>query len=274
MLKGIIKKIIPKELIYFWLHQYYPDFKKPTTFNEKIISQVLNNPDLDYSKYADKVEVKNYVSKVVGEKVVIPNLKVWDVKQEVSLKDIPYPSILKANHNSGPVFIIRDKEDITEELVCSLNKQLAEDYGKVHGELWYSKIAPRIFAEQLLIDCDGDVPKDFKFHVFNKGGESKIIIQVDFGRYTDLKKTFYDTSFNILPYSLLMPTSHIEMEAPENFEEMLEIVCKLAAPFNYVRVDLYNLSGRVYFGELTFAHGAGLQRFYPNKYDKLWGSYF
>ncbi|MEX6424812.1 ATP-grasp fold amidoligase family protein [Providencia manganoxydans] len=226
-----------------------------------------------FSQCADKIEVRNYVKEKIGSEYLIPLITEYSSK--IDKENITIPCVLKANHNSGPVYILKSKDDLTDHVIDDINSQLMIDYGIVHGEWWYSKIKPKLFTEELLLDNSGKVPEDYKFHIFSGNKDVKIFVQVDFDRFGDHQRAFYDENLELLPFGVLYKSNFKKIDKPKNWSKMCEIAKKLSEDFNYVRVDLYNLNGKIYFGELTFAHGAGSERFYPKKYDlvlgKCWG---
>ncbi|EGR0171816.1 glycosyltransferase, partial [Vibrio alginolyticus] len=217
--------------------------------------------------YADKILVKDHVEKLVSSKIVIPTLYTGESISVDLTNDLLKKHkglVLKANHNSGPVYVIDDKisQNKLASIVEDLNSQLKVDYGATKGETWYSQIEPKILIEERLYDENGaNDLKDFKFHVFKQNsGEAKVVLHVDFDRNTNHTRSFFDEHLNWLPFSLEKPCIHTDLKKPNNFEEMVVIARKLAEPFSYARVDLYNVSGKIYFGEMTFAHGSGCEK--------------
>ena len=248
------------------------NFKKPKSFNEKIQKRKLfysKEADCKFSDYADKIKVKKYVKDLIGEKYLIPTLHHssrldFDIKQYENV-------VVKCNHSSGKVHIIKEKITSVQELKIKseLKKDLNFDYGKHSDEGWYSDIEPAVLVECLLLDESGNVPNDYKFHVFNKTG--KIYVQVDFDRFTDHNRTIYDESGNVQEWSIGYKNYFREFPEIQYINEMVKLVKKLANGFDYVRVDLYLLDGKIYFGEYTFAHGSGFEAITPKKYDTILG---
>lgn len=249
---------------------YWPNLSKPVTYNEKVQFRKLNKYPADFVLLSDKLKVREYVRSTVGEKYLIPILLDGGCPSFESISGLTLPYVVKANHNSGPVQIVRDKRKIPSA-IKEITKQLKVDYGKQSGELWYSTIERKFLVERLLLDDKGNVPIDYKFHCFGKGKDKVIFIQIDYDRYNEHTRSLYDDKFNILPFSLLYKNEEIDTSPPENYSEMLAVVKKLSEPFNYSRIDLYNLDGNVYFGEVTFAHGSGFEKFSDISYDRKWG---
>ncbi|MFM5798077.1 ATP-grasp fold amidoligase family protein [Aeromonas caviae] len=255
---------------------YIINLKHPKTFNEKINHRKKNWNDPIYSICSDKLRAKEYVADKVGDRYVLRTLFNSDSihYDDVTLLIEKYGKVvLKANHNSGQVFIIKEMPtpERIRSIVKSLNSQMSDDYGKVKHEPWYSSIAPRIFAEEVLIDEARNDILDYKFHVFtNKYSSSQdVVLQVDFDRHSNHTRTMYDENFNVLPFSWAKASIYSDLPKPKNFSEMVSVAKALGRDFAYVRVDLYSVNGQIYFGEMTFAHGSGFERFSSVFYD-IW----
>lgn len=263
---------------YFWRrNRYWPDFDNPKTYNEKVNFRKRNAKNELFSVCSDKIAAKKWVAERVGEEYVIPNYFVGEFITADKLREIIAEKgdcLLKANHNSGPVKILtKESTDREIEEACKdINNQLKVDFGEKVGEPWYSKIKPGVLVEKRLEPEEGESDiRDYKFHVFKQAdGDVKIFVAVDFDRRTNHSRSFFDAEFNYMHLSTKVPSIRTSLRKPENFEKMLELAKKLAEPFSYVRVDLYNVGGRIYFGEMTFAPGGGYSdQFESYKYD-LW----
>lgn len=256
---------------------YLPRFSAPRTFNEKLNAFKFGGYGPKVVQCADKVKVRDYVvekglehilseAHIIGERV--------SVDQVLEQLDVMEDMFLKANHNSGPVLRLRKGMPISyvEECCSSINEQLSSKYGYGNGELWYNDIQPLAFCEKTIKTESGEAPPDFKFHVFNRSQGKKIILQVDYDRFSDHNRTFYDERLNVIDVSLEYKNYFRPISTPENYEQMLRYVHLLAEDFNYVRVDLYNVTGKIYFGEMTFAPDGGFGRFNQRRYDVAWGA--
>ncbi len=130
---------------------------------------------------------------------------------------------------------------------------------------------PRIIAEKYMVDESGTELKDYKIFCFS--GVPKII-QVDYDRFVKHKRNLYDTEWNRLPFTLKFPTDwNREFNKPKNLDKMLEIAAKLSVGYPHLRVDLYNINGNIYFGELTFFHGSGHEKFTPDEWNLKLGDW-
>ncbi|PSB83908.1 glycosyltransferase [Photobacterium damselae subsp. damselae] len=264
------------KLFFLFKNGYYPNFKRPKTFNEKVNYRKRNYNNKKYPICSDKIEVKEYVKNKIGDDYIIPNYFVGDsinVDDVIDILKHHGDCLLKANHNSGPVYLVKHDDSIeTIKNYCDdVNKQLYIDFGKKNDEPWYSDITPKVLIEKRLYPEAGDDDiKDYKFHVFKKkNGGMNVLIHVDLERGSNHSRTFFDENFNFLMLSSYVPSIYTDVTKPKNFEKMLEIAKKLSEPFSYVRVDLYNIDGKIFFGELTFAPGSGYSKFSTKKHD-LW----
>ncbi|ARN56293.1 ATP-grasp fold amidoligase family protein [Sedimentisphaera salicampi] len=289
--KKILRILMPKfqlvrffyfRYLFFKRNKYWPDFKNPKTYNEKINLRKREYKHELFSVCSDKIKAKEYVAEKVGDDVVIENYFVGDSISAEKIKEILNERgdfFLKANHNSGPVQLISSEstDEQIREACKSVNEQLDIDFGKIVNERWYSDITPRILAEKSLEPSNGETDiKDYKFHCFKQGnGYIRVVLHVDYDRNFNHNRSFFEgESLDWLPFSLRYPAIYTKLKVPENYQKMLEIAKKLAEPFSYVRVDLYNVNGNIYFGEMTFAHGSGAEEFSAYCYDEWMGNYW
>lgn len=266
---------------WFWLNfvknnRYIPNFKNPKTYNEKI-NHRKNDPKHElFSICADKIAAKDYVAAKISPDIIIPNYYVGDdisFKKVKSILDEKGDCLLKANHNSGPVYLLTtqstDKE--IKHAVDDVNHQLTIDFGKLQNETWYSDIQPGVLVEKRLFPEEGESDvKDYKFHVFKQNdGSVKIVLGVYFNRGANATASFFDEHLIWLPFHGEFPSLVTKINKPKNYETMLDYAKKIAVEFSYVRVDFYNVNGHIYFGEMTFAHTSGGGAFSSKSYD-LW----
>lgn len=257
---------------------YYPEFGNPVTYNQKINYRKFHWKNPLFVTCADKIGVKDHVASEVGREYVIENLFVGpsiSVIQARQLLDRHGALVIKANHNSGPVqFLSPADSDTRVKDVCdNIKHQLTIDYGRIKQEPWYSEIHPAILVEKQLKMANGDDLWDYKFHVFNSKDKRKqtLILHIDYDRHSSPHRSFFDENLEWIPFSLTHPCLKTSIQRPENYEKMVEIAKTLARPFSYARIDLYNVDGKIYLGEMTFAHGAGRSRFSSIIYDKWMG---
>lgn len=254
---------------------YSFDLQNPVTFNEKIQARKLEDNIL-YVMYADKYAVREYVKAKIGEKYLIPLLFVGENFSKEDFNTLPNSFILKLTNGSGTNIIVFDKtKEDSKNIVSKIKKLQKIEFGYWWFEFFYNKIKPRVIAEKLILDEHGNLPFDYKIHCFNNNSHKKNIIQVNYDRFGNHKSNFYDANWTYIEMETSNPTDPNKfIPKPKKLAEMLEIANKLSEEFNYARVDLYYQEDEIYFGELTFTHGAGFTNFKPISIDKLWGSYW
>lgn len=259
------------EEIYFSQFGEHINFQKPKSFNEKIQWIKLNYRNPLMIKCADKYDVREYIKEKNLDSILNDIYGIYHDVEDIDLSKLPNSFVLKATHGSGWNIICRDKSELDWKVKYEKIKSwLNTNYYDIGGEWVYKNIQPRIIAERLLVDEKGNLPKDYKIFCFN--GKPKII-QVDLDRYQNHKRNLYDLEWNKLPVELQLPNSSTPVEKPKQLELMLEISKILSEDFPFVRVDLYNVNGKIYFGELTFYPGNGFEKFKPKEFDLLLGSY-
>lgn len=251
---------------------YWPDLEFPKSYNEKLQWLKLHDKHDEYTKMVDKIEVKKYVSSIVGEKYIIPTLGSWNSIEEIEWENLPNQFVIKATNDSGGVVVCKDKSALDiDKAIKQLSSSGNTDYTIVSKEYPYKNVPHRFIAEQYLEDESGYELKDYKFFCFD--GEVKFLFVATGRQQNDTRFDFYDTDFNHLPVLNGHPNADKWPTKPSNFQEMLDIARKLSKGIPHVRVDLYNVNGRIYFGELTFFHWSGFQPFVPNDWDYKFGSY-
>lgn len=221
--------------------------------------------------YADKWEVRKIVKRKIGPGILTKVYGVWENALEIDFKKLPKKFVLKPNHGSSWVIVVKDKSTIDEaDVRHKLNYWLKINYYYWYGrERQYKLIEPKIIGEQYLEDNNKNL-LDYKFFCF--GGKVRFI-HLTIDRFTDHKrKNFYDRNWNRLPFTYgPLPGSDKKFPKPKNFSKMIEIAEKLSSGLKLARIDLYNLNGKIYFGEITLTPGNGMDIFRPKKYDQIYG---
>lgn len=235
-----------------------PNLKDPQRWGEKLIWLNHNWLPQIKSDCADKYIVREYIKEKGFEDLLIPLLGVWDDASEIDFNKLPDRFVLKCNHGCRMNILVQDKSIINKaSVVHQLNKWKSIDYGKESGELHYSKIKPLIICEDFLPVKDESEIVDFKIHCFN--GTPKFIgLCFDRDPVTRASKgTIYSPEWEKM--SLLKENNDdVTFPRPSNLNEMLEIAKALSKDFPYVRVDLYSIHDKVFFGELTFTPDGNL----------------
>lgn len=219
-----------------------------------------------YHTLVDKYQVKKYIADRLGQEYVIPTLGLWDHVDQIDFDGLPEQFVIKCTHDSGSTQIIRDKKNLDIQVLKEcLTYHLDYDYYWNNREWCYKGIERRIIAEPYMVDESGMELKDYKLHCFNG---NVAFIQVDYGRFTEHKRNNYTVDWEYIDGSIKYPTdrSHL-IEKPQNLEKMIELASELSKGHVMMRVDLYNVNGRILFGEITLNHGAGYERFIPEKWE-------
>lgn len=246
---------------------------EPKTFNEKLQWLKLYDRNQIYTKLVDKYEVRKYVAQEIGEEYLIPLIGVWEKFDDIDFSKLPNQFVLKCTHDSGGLIICKDKNTFdVESARKKINKCIKRNYYYNFREWPYKNVKPRIICEQYITSkIDNDI-KDFKFMCFN--GEVKCsFVCSNRGSENGLNVDFYDIDWNHMPFERHYKNSGIIERKPTNYDLMIRISEKLSQKIPFVRVDLYEVDGTLYFGELTFYPGAGIEEFRPEEYDYLLGSW-
>lgn len=248
------------------------DFNNPLKFTEKIQWLKLYDQSATKSLYADKYAVREHIKETIGEEYLIPLITIngkdhFYSADEIDYDLLPNSFVLKCNHGSHYNIIVPDKRVLSRSDIKNqkkqLNKWLKERYAfKVGLELVYEPIAPCIIIEKY-ISIEGDLP-DYKFMCFS--GEVKYV-WVDTGRFENHCRTLFDLDYNKMPFKSSTYPDIKDLARPTHYEEMVNIAKTLCQNFIFVRVDLYNVNGKVYFGELTFSSGSGYVAINPTEYE-------
>ena len=251
---------------------YSLDLENPKTFNEKLQWLKLHDHNPLYTIMVDKYAVKKYVAEKIGEQYIIPTLGVWEHFDDIDFDKLPSQFVLKCTHDSGSIVVVPDKSKMDKVAAKKkLENGLRYNYYYWGYEWPYKDVPPRIIAEKFMVDESGVELKDYK--VFNFDGIPKAI-QVDYDRFTDHKRNIYDAEWKYIDMSIEYPTdANHQIAKPKNLEKMLELAGKLSEGIPHARTDFYVINDEIYFGEITFYHGAGLEHFVPEKYDGVFGEW-
>lgn len=252
---------------------YWPDLDNPKTYNEKLQWLKLYDKHPEYTQMVDKVTAKDYVAKIVGEKYIIPTIGVWNSVDDIDWQALPDQFVLKAAHDSGGVVVCKDKSKLDIELSKEILRGAGKkDYTRYNKEYPYYNVPHRFIAEQYMEDESGYELKDYKIFCFD--GEPKFLFVATGRQQHDTRFDFYDLEFNHLPVLNGHPNADSFPSKPDNFSEMLIVAKQLSKGIPHVRVDLYNIKGKIFFGELTFFHWSGMTPFEPREWDYEFGKYF
>lgn len=249
------------------------DLNTPKTFNEKLQWLKLYDRKPIYTTMVDKYEAKNYVADNIGEEYIIPTLGVWDRFEDIDFDSLPDQFVLKCTHDSGGLAICRDKNRFDIRLAKRrIKRSLKRNFYWVGREWPYKDVKPRIIAEKYICTHENQELTDYKIMCFN--GKAKCIFTCT-DRYSEsgLKVTFFDLEWKRLPFERHYPAEKNDVLRPVNLRLMIELAEIIAHDLTFARIDFYELDGRVYFGEITFFPGNGLEEFTPEEWDNTLGSW-
>jgi hypothetical protein len=255
------------------------DLKNPKKFTEKIQWLKLYDKNPLYTIWADKHKNRSFVEKRIGSEYLIPLVFATNNPNDIPFDNLPSEYIIKTNHTSGYNMIFRNgkisyfskEENFNQNRVI----RILESWLKINvfyknREWEYRNIKPMIIIEELLHDESGnEVLNDYKIHCFNG---VPTYIQTIFDRFNGVKENWFDSSWNLLDLYYYSPIKK-QITKPKNLENLLNIASKLSEGINYVRVDLYSIKGKIFFGELTFHPYSGLMKFKPAEWDYKLGQY-
>jgi len=267
---------------------HWIDWKNPKTFTEKIQWLKIYNRKPEYTTMVDKYAVKQYVADRIGDEYIIPTLGVWDKTDDIDWDSLPEQFVLKTTHGggSGGVVICQDKSKLDKSAaVTKLNESMRSDIYSNLREWPYKNVPKRIIAEKFMAPEKSSVSedfldneerydelKDYKFFCFN--GKVRFF-KVDFGRFVEHHANYYDPDGKLLDFGEadFAPVPNEKVELPENLKEMVKLAEQLSKDEPFLRVDLYNVRGKIYFGELTFYPASGMGMWTNEDVDDLIGSY-
>lgn len=267
---------LPDELYLKWIFYLETGNKlnldNPQRYNEKLQWLKLYDHNPLYTILADKYKVKEVVREKIGTEHVAKCYGVWDKAEDIEWDKLPEQFVLKTTHDGGNngVFIVKDKSTIDkQQLSRRISLSLRRNVFLLGREWPYRDIPRRVFAEEYLEDETGEL-RDYKFFCFD-GVVKYLYIATERQSGGEVKFNYFDTDFNDLGIVQYHPMSDKKIEKPAMFEQMKVIAAKLSKGIQAVRVDLYEVNKKVYFGEYTFFHLGGFTNFHPDKWDYIFG---
>lgn len=293
-MKEKLKKVLPDKLFYFvclMRNKYYASFKEnkikkyisrnyykifgknldwknPKTYNEKLnVSKYLRTSETK-TKLTDKYLVRKWIEEIIGAQYLIPIIGVYNNFSDIDFNKLPNKFVIKCNHDSGSVLICKNKEELDiKKAKKAFDFYIKRNFAYTGFEMHYKDIKPKIIIEKYM----GDSITDYKFLCFNG---VPYFCRLDFDRFGNHMRNIYDIDWNLQSFNKGNYQNKIGVKKPSKYNEMVEIVKKLSKGLDQVRVDLYLIDEKIYFGEMTFTNGNGVEKFYPEKYDeeigKLW----
>lgn len=249
------------------------DLSNPQMYTEKLQWLKLYDHRPEYSVMVDKYKVKQYVAEKIGKEYVVPLLGVWKRAEDIDYHKLPDCFVLKATHDSGTYVICKNKNQLDKSAILEkMQNALKRNYYYGTREWPYKNVKPRIIAEAYMEDSTHKELRDYKFFTF--GGIPKVLyIAQGRGKGEPTVADFFDMDFNHLPFTIDHDMAPVPPEKPVNFELMKELAAKLSEGTPQLRVDFYEVDGKVYFGEMTFFHCSGMAAFHPEEWDRIFGDW-
>lgn len=236
----------------------------PQTFNGKIQWLKIHDASPLKTKLADKFLVRDWIKEKIGEEYLVELLGVYDSYDQIDFNILPSQFVIKANHGSGMIIIVKDKSKLDMKYVQKeTTRWMNTTYGYEGMEIHYLDIPKKILIEKYIEEMDGNL-FDYKIHCFN--GEPKYIHLIgnrDLSHHT-AKEVFYDLEWHRMPFHYAFPMYKYEIEKPQNLDQMISIANILCKDFKYVRVDLYSINNKIKFGEMTFTPADGMCNWQPD----------
>lgn len=273
-------RLIKNDALYLKMEYYFQtgrrlNLNNPKSYNEKLQWLKIHDRKPEYTQMVDKAGVKDYIAKTIGEQYVIPTLGIWKHFDDIDFTTLPEKFVLKCTHDSGGLVICKDKKTLDKvSAKKKIEKCLKKNYFYGTREWPYKDVKPRIIAEPLLEQANGEEICDYKVMCFN--GKAKLI-ELHMNRHSDHHtQDFYDVNWQKTEISQgkgYGGCSDIEVSKPSCLNEMLRLSETLTKDMAHCRVDWYVVNGHLYFGELTFFDGSGFDLFDRYEDDLLLGAW-
>ena len=255
----------------------YPlNLENPETFNEKLQWLKLHDRKPLYTTLVDKYAVRQYIAEKIGEEYLIPLVGgPWNSADEIDFDSLPEQFVLKCNHDSGGLVVCRDKTRLDRKAALEkLGRSLGSNY-YVQGREWpYKDVKPCIIAERYMEDERQQAGLiDYKFFCFN-GAAKFMYVSQGLEDHSTAHISFYDLAGNALPFKRTDFAAFTELPyKPAGLEKMIRLSNKLSQAVDcpFLRCDMYEIDGKIYFSELTFTPCSGMLPFDPPEWDETIG---
>lgn len=250
------------------------NISNPITLNEKLQWLKFNYRFPLQSIVSDKLLVRDYVSKKIGSSYLIPLIGSWDSFDDISFTDFPKQFVLKCNHDSGRLVVCTDKKDFNmKKAKKKIEKSLKSNFYYIGREYQYRNIKPKIICEEFISE-NGNIPMDYKIYCFNGKPDVILVCKDRFSNHSHKASYLYfDHEWNFIPLNKGDENlQNVDVPKPKNLDIMLQIAKKLSQDFIFARIDLYNINGKIYFGEVTLSPNSGFDADITYETDLLFGN--
>ena len=250
------------------------NLSNPITYNEKLQWLKLYDHNLEYTKLVDKYEVKSWARNKIGSQYIIKTLGIWNTFDEINFSELPNQFVLKCTHDSGGLVICKDKKVFdVNEAKKKINASLSNNYFYSGREWPYKNVKPRIIAEVFMEDEVTHELRDYKFFCFDGKVKALFVASERQSENEETKFDFFDEEYRHLPFTNGHPNADVIPKKPMQFDQMKQLAEILSEGLPHARIDLYEVNGKVYFGEITFSHWSGFVRFEPEEWDEKFGAW-
>ena len=249
------------------------NMNNPTTLNEKLQWLKFNYRFPLQSIVSDKLLVREYVKDKIGEKYLIPLIGSWKKYDDIDFSMLPEKFVLKCNHDSGGLVVCNDKEKLNHiEARRKIEKSLSSNFFYIGREYQYRNIKPMILCEKFISD-NGNVPMDYKIYCFNGVPDVILVCKDRFSKNTHRASYyFFDQEWQFQPLNKGDENiKNVDINKPKNLDEMIDIAKELSKDFVFARIDLYNIDGKIYFGEITLSPNSGFDPDIKYETDLMFG---
>ncbi|HXV94167.1 MAG TPA: ATP-grasp fold amidoligase family protein [Pseudonocardia sp.] len=266
-------RFLPPRLFAMVVHLFFQGefstLRRPTGFVELLAAKNLSEPDPLIPLTADKFAVRDYVARKAGEQYLVPLRQVVDRAEDLDPGALTPPCVVKATHGCDMTLLLRRGDTVDRAAVtATVRRWLATDYYRSGWrEIPYRGLPRRVVVEDFLGDGTAP-PPDYKLYMF-RGRLG--MVQIDHGRFGDRTSNLVDPEWREINVVQNLRAAPVTPACPAGFPEMVSVAEKLSADFEFARIDLYDVDGRVYFGEITHFPGGGLMVFHPRELDRALG---
>ena len=245
------------------------NWDNPQAYTEKMQVAKVYMPTPEKTRLADKYLVREWIREKIGDQYLIPLYGAYDSFDEIDFNSLPDKFVIKCNHDSGSVTLVNDKSKINiPELKKKYDALIKRNFAWFGWEMHYRDIKPKILIEKFM---DEAAINDYRFFCFD-GTPYYCAIDFHNEQHKISERNFYNMNWELQPFGLGYPTHNAEVHRPENFDEMKRIAEELCKGFEHVRVDLYLIDKKIYFGEMTFTNGNGFEKIIPDEYNYKLGA--
>lgn len=265
---------------YYRYYKRWPNLDNPQILSEKVQWLKLHDRKPIYHQMVDKVEVKKFITERLGAGYVFDTLGVWDSFDDIDFDDLPEEFVLKGTHDSGSVYICKDKKELLrnrENVKTFVQQNFGADYYLGSREYPYKGLRPRLIAEPLYKSANGAELLDYRLLCFN--GEPRVlIITRKLAPDAERRMDFYDLDgthqeWHVNERARTEPGSETVPEPPAQLAKMIEIARILAKDTHFLRVDFYEINAKLYVGELTFFDWGGFVLYQPKSFEEQLNSW-